>query len=245
MPTECLAKPELPTALANRIGTTINGDHSYWGVEITPAAPEFDSGFPDTIYIPADIQNSPRWVEMDAENGSTPSYNGPLGSADGSVKFYIISKNLNYAPVFDHRKGEWTNGIENNAAFSIEVLDKTRSIPNNPPWQVPRTISDSNLTYEKALLLTMLKCDPHTGLVKGELLLSASNFGNLTNGSCYVPVKLKIENGNGVAEKIVNLMLVDGSFPAQGNAVPQCDLPIGTPDDKPYPCEGRKTHGID
>ena len=244
MPTECLAKPELPTALANGIGTTINGDHSYWGVEITPAAPEFDSGFPDTIYIPANIQNSPRDLEVTGPGlGSTGSYDGKFGEATANFKFYIIPKNLNYAPVFDHRTGEWTNGTSENKSFSVERIAGFSEITNNPVFDPSQGTDPERVSSTGYVITPKLNCDPYTGLVTGSIWLLASTFNNLINGTAYVPIKLKIENGNGVAEKIVNIMIVDGYFPAQGSAIPQCELPY--PGDDPPSCEGKKTYPID
>ncbi len=193
----CSSIPPLPSHLQSQIDQSISTGGS-WGAVITPAAPEFSPNFPDVIGIPVEFDDLvPVTGDYINEN-----WDYRYGGCTGYVHFYITPSNLNYAPVYDCERGAVTNGIERNEAFFIEIPSSV-VIPNTGPFGPINgvTFPDSEIMVLNA------KCDPHTGLVTGELRCNIVD--GLDDHDYMVPITLKIKNGNGEAIKTVNLKLID------------------------------------
>jgi hypothetical protein len=133
--------------------------------------------------------------------------------------FYIIPGNYNHLPVYDAKLNKVTNGCSDNKSFSIEYKESSTEIVNNPYFIDPKYIEIlegklipghpefDEITYlyfseETGFIKSTLSCDPHTGKVKGYIILL-----NLNQQDYEVPVTLIVQNGNGEVRKQITLVL--------------------------------------
>lgn len=242
----CSSIPPLPSHLQSQIGQSISTTGGSWGAVITPAAPEFSPNFPSTIYIIAQMQKAGSF-NSDGKPVTVNLGRWSNGHCRGEVKFYIIPKNLNYAPVYDARLGGWTNGMQNNESFGMTYTSEY-TFPNQGPFgpiqeldPVTLDVISERFVTEGKLKFINASIDPHTGLVQGSLV--GEYLDDLKYNSYSLPVTLTISNGNGVATKQVNLVLTDVNVSDAGSgAIRQCDLPYPSGvNGKRVNCQGEYT----